>query len=89
MSIVLRRGNWHREVELDAPRLISAHWFDPTVPLRIDADSEVQWAVGVGRRAGAEAIDQNWVPSTMDTAQQALAEIEDAIYGAVRSKRPR
>lgn len=88
-TILLRRGHWHREVDLDGPRLVSAHWFDPSVPLRISAAPEIRWSVGVGRRAGAEAIDQNWVPSTVDVAQQAVSEIEDAIYGAVRSTRSR
>jgi transcriptional regulator with XRE-family HTH domain len=87
VTLVLRRGHWHREVHLDGPRLVSAHWFDPAVPLRIAAPASLGWTVGVGRRAGAKAIDQDWVPATMDVAQQAVSEIEDAIYGAVRSSR--
>ena len=84
--VVLRRGSFHREVELSGPRLVSAHWFDPSIPLRITAAPEVRWRVGVGRRAGAEAIDQGWAPTNMDVAQQAVSDIEEAIYGAVPPK---
>lgn len=83
---VLQRGNFRREVELDGPQLVSAHWFDPSVPVRITAPPEIHWAVGVGRRARADAIDQGWAPTTMNVAQQAVTEIEQAIYGAVRSR---
>lgn len=86
-SLILRRGHWHREVELDGPSLVGAHWFDPAVPLRIAAPPAVRWTVGVGRRAGARAIDQNWVPTTVDVAKQAVSDIEEAIYGAVRRSR--
>ncbi len=81
--VVLRRGHWHREVSFTGPTLVSAHWFKPSVPLRILAERTTRWAVGVGRRAGAEAIDQNWVPATVDAAQQSLAETEQAIFTAV------
>lgn len=89
VSLVLRRGHWHREVELAGPGLVSAHWFDPALPVRIAAPPEVRWTVGVGRRAGARAIDQNWVPTTVDVAKQAVSDIEEAIYGAVLRSRPR
>ncbi|MEL6984994.1 MAG: hypothetical protein AAFO29_21365, partial [Actinomycetota bacterium] len=85
-KVLLQRGNFRREVELDGPRLVSAHWFDPAVPIRITAPPEIQWTVGVGRRARADAIDQGWAPITMNVAQQAVTEIEEAIYGAVRSR---
>ncbi len=84
-TVTLQRGNFLRELELTGPRLVSAHWFDPAVPLRISAPAAVRWTVGVGRRAGAEAIDQNWAPSTIDVAQQAVSEIEGAIYDALRT----
>lgn len=79
----LQRGNWHRELPFTGPTLVSAHWFDPAVPLRITAETSTTWAVGVGRRSGAEAVDQNWVPASVDTAQQALADTEQAIFTAI------
>ncbi len=84
VPIVLQRGNFQRDLELGRPELISAHWFDPGVPLRIRAHPDVRWRVGVGRRAGAEAIDQNWAPINIDVAHQAISEIEGAMYDAVR-----
>lgn len=88
VSAVLRRGHWHREVELDGPQLVCAHWFDPVVPLRISAPTELRWSVGVGRRARAKAIDQNWVPTNVDVAKRAVSDIEEAIYGAYWKSRP-
>lgn len=85
-KVVLQRGNFRREVEVDGPQLVSAHWFDPAVPVRITAPPEIHWVVGVGRRARADAIDQGWAPMTMNVAQQAVTEIEEAIYRAVRSR---
>ncbi|MEM9560970.1 MAG: helix-turn-helix transcriptional regulator [Actinomycetota bacterium] len=83
-SVVLQRGNFQRDLELARPELVSAHWFDPDVPLRIRANPDLRWRVGVGRRAGAEAIDQNWAPINIDVAQQAISEIEGAMYDAAR-----
>ncbi|MDH3683542.1 MAG: helix-turn-helix domain-containing protein [Acidimicrobiia bacterium] len=81
-ELVLHRGRWHRELPLDASALVCLHWFDPSVPLRIQADDDVQWRAGVGRRAGAQPVDQNWEPTSYDTAQQALSETEQAILRA-------
>jgi hypothetical protein len=81
--LVFRRGKWQRELSFTGPTLVSAHWFDPSVPLQIDADSTTRWVAGVGRKPGAEAIDQNWVPISVDVAQQALAETEKAIFTAI------
>ncbi len=80
--VVLGRGRWQREVEVDTPLVVSVHWFDPSVPLRIDAPRFVSWSVGLGRRAGTEAIDQNWVPSSVDIAQQAVADAKAAFTTA-------
>ena len=80
--IVLGRGRWQRELRLDGPSLASVHWFDPAVPLRIDAPSTVAWSVGLGRRAGTESIDQNWVPGSVDIAQQAVADAQAAFTRA-------
>lgn len=86
-QVLLRRGNWQRELSFEGPTLVSAHWFDPTVPLRVTAEPTTEWASGVGRPAGAEAIDQNWVPTSVGVAQQALAETEQAIFTAL-DRRP-
>lgn len=85
--IVLRRGNWHREYRFDGPSLVSAHWFDPSVPIRIEAEPQTRWAVGVGRIAGAESVDQGWAPITMEAAQQSLVETERALFTAMESKK--
>jgi len=86
VKLILQRGQWHREVELDGPELVSAHWFDPSTPLRITAPSLIEWSVGVGRRAGATAIDLGWAPITVNEAQKAVTEIDEAIYGAMRTR---
>lgn len=81
--IVLQRGKWQRTVTLEeAESLVSFHWFDPSVPLRVDADAGVSWAVGVGRRAGAVPIDQNWAPSSYEVARDAVKTVEQAIFTA-------
>ncbi len=82
-QVVFRRGRWHREVTFTGPTLVSAHWFDPKVPFRIVARPSTTWVVGVGRRAGAQPVDQNWVPTSVDTAQEGLAETEQAIFDAL------
>lgn len=82
-QIVLRRGKWQRTVRLSEPgTLVSFHWFDPSLPLRVEADPELSWAAGVGRRAGAVPIDQNWAPSSYDVAQDAVKTVEQAILAA-------
>lgn len=85
-TVMLKRGNFLREVELEGPQVVSAHWFDPAVPIRISAPPGIGWTVGVGRRAKTTAIDQGWAPVTMNVAQQAVTEIEEAIYRAVRTR---
>ncbi|MGI9597569.1 MAG: helix-turn-helix domain-containing protein [Acidimicrobiales bacterium] len=82
--VVLRRGNWHREVTFHESALLSTHWFEPSVPLRIIADASTAWSIGVGRRAKTQSADQNWVPATVEAAQQGLAETEQAIFTALK-----
>jgi hypothetical protein len=86
--VELRRGDWNREVVFTEPTVVAAHWFDPTIPIRIDAPDSVTWAVGVGRRVGSRIIDQNWVPGRVDVAQEAVSAIETAIYEAVDRSTP-
>ena len=85
--VVLGRGRWRRELRANAASLASVHWFDPKVPLRIEAAPSLSWAVGLGRRAGTEAIDQGWVPGSVDTAQQAVADAQEAVTRALDSDR--
>ncbi|MGI9614695.1 MAG: helix-turn-helix transcriptional regulator [Acidimicrobiales bacterium] len=82
-SLVLGRGRWRRELRVEGSALASIHWFDPSVPLRIESLPSLSWSVGLGRRAGAEAIDQNWVPGSVDIAQQAVAEAQHAFEQAL------
>jgi hypothetical protein len=82
-SVVLSRGRWRRELRADAAALASVHWFDPAVPLKIETSPTLFWSVGLGRRAGAEAIDQNWMPGSVDIAQQAVAETQQAVTQAI------
>ena len=82
-NIVLHHGRWYREVTFTGQTLVCSHWVEPSVPLRIEAERSVRWTVGIGRRAGAEAIDQNWIPDAVDFAQQALAETEQAIFNSL------
>jgi hypothetical protein len=87
--VVLRRGDWHRELSFDTQALVAAHWFDPQVPLRVVANPSTSWAVGVGRLSGTKPIDQNWVPTRVDVAQQAIVDTEQAIFDAIdRRKNP-
>lgn len=81
--IVLQRGKWQRTVSLpEAESLVSFHWFDPSVPLRVEAAEGISWAAGVGRRAGAVPIDQNWAPSSYEVARDAVKIVEQAILAA-------
>lgn len=82
-DLTLQRGKWHREVEAPGRVLLSFHWFDPAVPLRIRAPANVRWTFGIGRRAAAESIDQNWAPGTFDVAQEAISQTELAITTAL------
>ncbi len=84
-TVLFRRGSWHRSYELSPePALLGLHWFDPAEPLRIEADGDVAWTVGVGRRADTETIDQNWSPSSVDEARNAVDSTEAAIMEAAR-----
>ncbi len=88
-NIVLQRGKWQRTVTLArAGALVSFHWFDPAVPLRVETDPGVSWAVGVGRRAGAVPIDQNWAPSSYEVARDAVKTVEQAILAAADRVNP-
>jgi transcriptional regulator with XRE-family HTH domain len=81
-SVELQRGNWHRMVPFNGETLVSFHWFDGAVSLRISAEPSISWAVGVGRRAGATPIDQNWTPGSYDVARDAVRSVEQAILTA-------
>ncbi|MEZ5407481.1 MAG: helix-turn-helix transcriptional regulator [Acidimicrobiales bacterium] len=82
-QVGLQRGKWQRTVVVDGPEsLVSFHWFDPSVPLRIDADHGITWAAGVGRRAGTTPIDQNWAPNSYEVALDAVKTVEQAILAA-------
>lgn len=83
-TVGLQRGAWQREVEVSGPLLVSAHWFEPSNPLRITAPADLRWTVGVGRRAGAESIDQGWAPSNIDVANKAVSEIEGALSESLK-----
>ncbi|MEM9651664.1 MAG: helix-turn-helix transcriptional regulator [Actinomycetota bacterium] len=85
--VVLRRGDWHRELTIDRTAQLSAHWFDPQVPLRLLARPTTTWSVGVGRLSGAKPIDQNWVPTRVDVAQQAIVDTEQAILDAIERRK--
>ena len=86
---VIQRKTWQREVAFDGPTVIGAHWFDPAAPIRIMAEPTTSWQVGVGRPAGAIPANQGWVPGNIDVAQQAVTEIENAIYTAVDRRHER
>lgn len=87
--VTLQRGKWQRPVSIDADgSLVSFHWFDPAVPLRIEAGPAVSWAVGVGRRAGAVPIDQNWMPGSYEVAVDAVKTVEQAILAAADRVHP-
>jgi len=88
-QVVLQRGEWQRTVVIDgAESLVSFHWFDPSVPLRVDAGDGISWAAGVGRRAGATPIDQNWAPRSYEVARDAVKTVEQAILAAADRANP-
>lgn len=84
---LLHRKNWRRLLPISGTTLVSVHWFEPDVPLRIDVDRRVGWRVGVGRRADAEPIDQNWEPASVDVAQEAASKTHEAIIAAAERHR--
>ncbi|MGF1598112.1 MAG: helix-turn-helix domain-containing protein [Acidimicrobiales bacterium] len=81
--VVIEFGDWARELSITTPRLLIHHYCAPTVPLRITAPPTVRWTVGIGRRAGAEPIDHGWVPVSVDVAQSALSDTEQALLDAL------
>lgn len=86
---VLHRGRWRRDLVITGPMLLAVHWFDPEVPLRIEVADGMTWRVGVGRRSGATSIDQNWEPSSVDIAEDAVLKAQEAIMTAAeRDRRP-
>jgi transcriptional regulator with XRE-family HTH domain len=80
--VELRWGEWRRRLEGPLPQLVICH--SAMAPLRIIADPEVHWTVGVGRRSGAMPINHGWVPASVDTANAALSTYQDALLDAVR-----
>ena len=85
-NIRLTWGDWYRQLHIEPPALL---WFTcaaPDVPLRITADSDLHWSVGVGMRDGAVPINQNWTPVSIDVAQRALFETEHAFARAMRRR---
>ncbi|MEM9134645.1 MAG: helix-turn-helix transcriptional regulator [Actinomycetota bacterium] len=81
-TAVLHRNRWKRELPLSGSMLVSTHWFEPDVPLRIDVPDGVSWQVGVGQRPAAEPIDQNWEPISVEEAQDAASKTQAAISTA-------
>ncbi|MEL7155033.1 MAG: helix-turn-helix transcriptional regulator [Actinomycetota bacterium] len=82
----LQWGDWYRSVRVTAPALV---WFTlstPEAPVRLSADPDLSWSMGVGRRSGAVSIHQNWTPATIDVAQRALGETEHAFVRAMRQR---
>ena len=55
-------------------------------PLRVVVEPKVRWTVGVGRRNGAVPINHDWVPSSVDTANEALTTYQEALFKAVRHR---
>lgn len=82
----LQWGDWFRIVRVAPPALL---WFTlstPEAPIRLVVDGDLKWSMGVGRRAGAVSIHQNWTPATIDVAQRALSETEHAFVKAMRQR---
>ncbi len=78
----LQWGNWRRLIEGPLPQLVINH--AALIPLRIVADPDILWTVGVGRRPGATPINHDWAPDSIDTTQQALSTYQEALLKALR-----
>ena len=78
----LRWGEWRRRIEGPLPQVVICH--SAMAPLRVNVADEVQWTVGVGRRNGAMPINHGWVPTSVDTAKEALSTYHNALLDAVR-----
>ncbi len=72
-------GDWYREIEGSLPMRLVYHYAERAVPMRIVAGSGVSWRVGLGRRPGDAPINRDWVPISVDVAQRAISETEDAL----------
>lgn len=79
VAIRLEFADWSRDFRITLPILVIHHFSAEGVPLRITAPPNVRWTVGVGRRAGAIAIDHGWSPATMEVAQEAVSATENAL----------
>lgn len=85
-EIRLQWGDWYRSIKVAPPALLWCTCSTPETPVRLIADDDVTWSVGVGRRPGAVSIHQNWTPATIDVAQRALGETERAFVNAMRQR---
>ncbi len=82
--VTLRWGDWDRTLTVEPPGLF---WFTcstPEAPVRVVADDALTWSGGLGMRAGAVSIHQNWSPATIDVARRALGETERAFVRALQ-----
>lgn len=80
----LHWGSWKRRIEGPLPSLVISH--SAMAPLRVVVEPKVRWTVGVGRRNGAVPINHDWVPSSVDTANEALTTYQEALFKAVRHR---
>ncbi len=78
----LQWGSWRRRITGQLPMQVISH--SSMVPLRITTDPDVHWTAGVGRLIGATPIDDEWVPDSVTTTQQALSTYEDVLLQAVK-----
>lgn len=83
----LQWGGWRRRIDDRLPSLVICH--SAMAPLRIIADRAVRWTVGVGRRNGATPINHGWIPSSVDTSNEALSTYQEALMKAVRERNER
>lgn len=78
---------WRRRVEGKLPLLVVCHGAPRA--LRVDTGPGVRWTAGLGRRTGAVPIDHGWVPTSVDTTQQAIEEYQGVLIDAMKKKRER
>jgi transcriptional regulator with XRE-family HTH domain len=85
-GIELQWGAWRRRIESELPLLVISHYAEPQSPLRILTGRWTRWTAGVGRRPGAVPINHGWVPISMEEAQRAITDTEDAVLDAMRRR---
>jgi transcriptional regulator with XRE-family HTH domain len=78
-------GGWRRTVDGDLPLLVICHG-SPRA-LRVDTAPGVRWTAGIGRRLGATPINHAWVPTSVDTTQQAIEDYQGVLIDAMKNKR--